>query len=386
MTRLQFTDSMIHDGRIRTTDDGAVVQARVARAGNVQAYLGSEMGVDDKDVVRVYRPEDAVFDKTAIATYARKPITLGHPAGGVSADTWKDLAVGEIDRDVMRDGEFVSVPLLFRDAKAIAMLQSADGPRELSMGYDAQIEFKDGVSPDGEPYDAIMTDFRMNHVAVVAKARGGEELRIGDSAANWGASPIHPLADEKGSQMADDKLQTVVLGDQAAQVAVADAPKIEAFKAAQAKALADAQAAHDKAIADKDVEIEKLQGKLDAANEKVMDEAALDQRVADRAELVGRAKAIVSDVETKGLSDADIRKAVVLAKLGDAAVKDKSDAYIEARFDVLAEDAAKGDPFADSLKDGIQPQGDVSVADKAYAENLVHLQTAYRGDATKQEA
>jgi uncharacterized protein len=385
MTRHQFIDAMVHDGRIRTTDDGAVVQARVARAGNVQAYLGSEMGVMDKAIIRVYRPADAVFDKTAIATYARKPITLGHPAGGVSADTWKDLAVGEIDRDVMRDGEFVSVPLLFRDAKAIAMLQSADGPRELSMGYDARIKFEDGVSPSGEAYDAIMTDFHMNHVAVVAKARGGEELRIGDDAANWGASPIQPTADTKGSLMADTTLQTVVLGDQAAQVAVADAPKIEAFKTAQAKVLADAEAKHAKETADKDAEIAKVQAKLDAAEAKVLSDADLDKRVADRAELVAKAKAIHTDVKPEGLTDAAIRKAVVLAKLGDG-MADKSEAYIDARFDILAEDAAKSDPVADALKSGVQSQDGMSISDKAYADNVAHLQTAYRGDAQKQEA
>lgn len=389
MTRLQFTDRMTHDGRIRTTDDGAVVQARVARAGNVQAYLGSEMGMADKSVVRVYRPEDAVFDKTAIATYARKPITLGHPAGGVSADTWKDLAVGEIDRDVMRDGEFVSVPLLFRDAKAIAMLQSADGPRELSMGYDAAIRMEDGVSPSGEPYDAVMTDFRMNHVAVVAKARGGEELRIGDDAdARWGASPI---IDGKDTIMADAISTRTVLID-GLSVVTTDAgaqalEKLQSTIAAKDKALTDAEAAHATVIADKDKEIAKANAAKDAEQAKVLSDADIDKRVADRADLISTAKSIVADVKTAGLSDAAIRKAVVTAKLGDA-VADKSEAYIDARFDILAEDAAKGDPFADGLKSGVQSDSGLTVSDKAYAKNITHLQTAYLGGggAQKQEA
>lgn len=382
MTRHQFTDALIHDGRIRKTDDGAVVQARVARSGNVQAYLGSEIG-SDKAIVRVYRPENAVFDKKAIATYARKPITLGHPAGGVTAETWKDLAVGEIDRDVMRDGEFVSVPLLFRDAKAIAMLQGTDGPRELSMGYDAQIKFEDGVSPKGEAYDAVMTDFRMNHVAVVSKARGGEELRIGDDAAHWGASPIQPTADTKGSRMTDT-LQTVVIGDQAAQVAVADAPKIEAWKAAHAKALSDAETRHAQEIAAKDAEIAKANAAKDAAEAKVLSDADLDQRVADRAELIGTAKAIAPNVKTAGLSDAAIRKAVVIAKLGDA-MADKSDAYIDARFDILAEDAAaeaKKDPVADAIKTGTTQK--VVDLDTVYAERNKSLSDAWKAPAKKE--
>ena len=383
MTRYQFTDALTHDGRIRTTDDGAVVQARVARAGNVQAYLGAEIGLIDRAIVRVYRPSEAVFKNDAIATYARKPITLGHPAGGVTSDTWKDLAVGEIDRDVMRDGEFVSVPLLFRDAKAIAMLQGTDGPRELSMGYDAQIKMQDGVSPTGEPYDAVMSNFRMNHVAVVSKARGGEELRIGDNAATWGASPIH-LADEKEGTM-PDTLQTVVLGDQAAQVALADAPKIEAFKAAQAKALADAETKHAQEIAAKDAEMAKANAAKDAAEAKVLSDADIDKRVADRAELIGSAKAIVADVKTDGLSDAAIRKAVVVAKLGDA-MADKSEAYIDARFDILAEDAAeaaKADPVVKALKDG-KPAPKIVDLDAVYAERNTSLSDAWKAPAKKE--
>lgn len=380
MTR-QFTDALTYDGRIRATDDGAVVQARVAKAGNVQAYLGAEIGHADRAIVRIYRPADAVFDKSAIATYARKPITIGHPAGGVTADSWKELAVGEIDRDVMRDGEFVSVPLLFRDAKAIAMLQSADGPRELSMGYEAEITMQDGVSPTGDAYDAVMTNFRMNHVAVVPKARGGEELRIGDSAANWGASPLLSTADMKGSQMADT-LQTVVLGDQAAQVAVADAPKIEAFKADMAKKLADAETAHQTAIAAKDAEIAKVQAALDDAKAKVLSDADLDKRVADRADLIGTAKAIVADVKTEGLSDAAIRNAVVVAKLGDA-MADKSEAYIDARFDILAEDVAKADPIKDALKDG-KPAPKVIGLDAVYAERNTALSDAWKAPAKKE--
>jgi hypothetical protein len=386
MTRHNFTDALIHDGRIRTTDDGAVVQARVARSGNVQAYLGAEIGDTELDIVRVYRPSDAVFAKDAIASYARKPITLGHPAGGVSANTWRDLAVGEIDRDVMRDGEFVSVPLLFRDAKAIAMLQSADGPRELSMGYDAQIKFEDGVSPAGEQYDAIMTDFRMNHVAVVSKARGGEELRIGDSAATWGASPLVHVADTKGNNMS---LQTVVLGDQAAQVAIADAPKVETFKTDMAKRLTDMETSHVEilatAIAAKDAEIAKANAAKDAAEAKVLLDADIDQRVADRADLISTAKSVASDVKTAGLSDADIRKAVVIAKLGDS-MAEKPDAYIDARFDILAEDAAeaaKSDPVAKALKDG-KPAPKIVDLDTVYSERNTSLSDAWKAPVKKE--
>lgn len=342
----QFTDRATFDGTLRKTDDGWVAQARVARGGNVQVYRGSEMGFADRQLVRVYRPETEVFDRKAFATYARKPITMGHPSGGVTPETWKDLAVGEIDRDVVRDGEFVSVPLLFRDAKAVDEMQASDGPRELSMGYDANVELKEGISPAGEHYDAVMSDFKMNHVAVVPVARGGSELRIGDGAVKWGASPVHDAA-KKEPQMAD--LRKIMVDGLSVETTDAGAQAIEKLTkkiaddaVVASKALTDGKAAHDKDSATKDAEIADLRAK-------VLTDAALDAKVAARAELVGKAKALVADVDTAGKSDADIRKAVVVAKRG-AAMADKSAAYIDAAFDLLTEDAGD-DPVRNALKD-----------------------------------
>lgn len=375
--RVAFTeiiDATSLTGVKRHKDGYIAGRVKAARTG-VQLYTGAEMGWPEKDVVAVYRPVDEVMRIDALGSFKGKPITDGHPTERVTADNWASLARGTV-MGVQRQGDTVALDITVSDAGLVGKLESG-AARELSAGYMANIDRTSGTAPDGTPYDAIQRDIYVDHLAVVPRGRAGSEFRIGDDAANWGVSPIHP-PEKKGSQMADT-LQTVVLGDQAAQVAVADAPKVEAFKAKMAKDMTDAQTAHDAAIAAKDAEIEKLQGKLDAANEKIMDDAALDQRVADRADLIAKAASIAKDVATKGLSDAAIRKAVVAAKLGDEKVTDKSDAYIEARFDVLAEDAAKGDPVADAIKSGTTDSG-ANVADKAYADNLTYLQSAYRGE------
>lgn len=355
---MKFTDAVSHTGSFKKTDDGYVVQARVARGGNVQEYLGSEMGLPDRPVVRVYRPEDAVFNKDAISSYARKPITIGHPAEDVTQDNWKDLAVGEIDRDVMRDGEFISVPLLFRDAKAVNMIKDG-GARELSMGYSSNILFVDGVSPSGDPYDAIMTDFRMNHVAVVDAARGGKELRIGDGANNWGAMPCSPTSNVKDSDMT---LLTVVLGDKAAKVDPADAPIIEKFKEDAAKALTDAATASTAALAAKDEEIGTLKAEVKKLTDAAMTPEKMTKMVADRVALEGAVKAIAPKVECADVSDADLRKAAVAAVYGDEMVADTSEAEINGMFKALSKDAAskpkQKDTFADGIRDGLQSPND----------------------------
>ncbi|MBN7804899.1 DUF2213 domain-containing protein [Agrobacterium rosae] len=372
---MQFTDRLTLDGAIRRTGDGyGVISARVARAGNVQLYLGSELGMNDKAVVRVYRPENEVFKKDAIASYAGVPVTIDHPKNGVNAATWKDLAVGEVGDDVLRDGEFVRVPMMLRDAKAVKAVE--DGKRELSMGYSAEIKFADGTTPSGEAFDAIMSDFKMNHVAIVDKARGGEELRIGDSA-KWGASPFEdksglaPITMEKDNM--SDTLKTVVLGDKAVQVAIADVAAFEAFKADAAKALNDAKSESSALIAAKDKEIATRDATIDDLKTKVVDGAALDKLVSERSAIVDKAKKVAPTLDCAGKSNVDIRRLAVAAKLGDAAVKDKSDDYIEARFDTLV-DGVSADPFARVVADGVKPNLDATGSEnKAWNDSVSDL-------------
>lgn len=382
---MHFIDKMTFDGGIRRTQDGyAVIEARVARAGNVQIYRGDEMGAPERATVRVYRPEAEVFKRDAIASYAGVPVTMGHPAGKVTADSWKSLAVGEAGEDVLRDGDFVRVPLMLRDKAAIDAVDA--GMRELSMGYDAMLTFEDGVSPSGEEYDAVMSGFRMNHVAIVDRARGGKELRIGDGVDNWGASPV-AIVDKETSVMTDKTTQIVRDG---LPVSVPDtqAPVIQKWLSDADKALADKQTALDAAnetIKSKDTELAKKDADIDDLKAKIVDGAALDKLVADRAALVNTAKAIAKDVKTDGLSDADIRKAVVSAKLGDEAIKDKAQAYIDARFDILAEDASEDeqkDDYRETVRGGVKHTVDAKAkAVEARSGYINHLRDAWKGEA-----
>ncbi|TAV98494.1 DUF2213 domain-containing protein [Rhizobium ruizarguesonis] len=379
---MQFTDKLTLDGAIRRTADGyGVVSAKVARGGNVQLYLGSEVGMNDKATVRVYRPESEVFKKDAIASYAGVPVTINHPKNGVSADTWKDLAVGEVGDDVLRDGEFVRVPMMLRDAKAIKAVE--DGKRELSMGYSAEITFADGVTPAGETFDAIMSDFKMNHVAIVDQARGGAELRIGDGADKWGAAPISTT--DKETVTMTDALRTVVVDGLSVQTtdqgAQAIAKLLKDLESSAAK-IVSSDAAHATAIAAKDEEI----GTLKAENQKLKDAAPkpadLDKLVADRAALVTTIKAIDSKIEVSGVSDSDLRRAAVKAKLGDEMVKDASDAEITGMFKAIAKDVKTADPFATVVRDGLK-QADPSNSNAAHASMVNDMSTAWMGNQNK---
>ena len=382
---MKFTDAAELAGTRKTQDGYLVAEAFVARTG-IQVYAAHEMGLTGDGVVRVYRPEDEVKAPASVRTYTHAPITMGHPSEAVTKDNWADLAKGEVSTEAEWVDGKLRLPLIVKDAGAIAAIEA--GTRELSAGYTSVIDHTPGTTDEGEEYDAIQRDIRINHLAIVPRGRAGI-ARIGDNAdtgkdrATWGASPI--LQAKKEVRQMADTMQTVVLGDQAVQVSAADTAKIEAFKASQAKALSDAETAHKAALAAKDAELATKDAEIEKMKAAALSGADLDKRVADRAKLIGDAAKIAKDVKVDGLSDAEIRKAVVTAKLGDAAITDKSDAYIEARFDVLAEDAGK-DPVADAIKSAAPVTTQTADADKAYAENLAYLSDAHRTAHIQKEA
>lgn len=187
---LSLYDAAPISTRRKTADGYLVAEARAARTG-IQIYSGAEVGRPDLGVVRVMRPENEVFDRASIATYGTAPITVGHPPGGVTADTWKRFAVGHVGEGVVRDGEYVALPLILKDADAIRQLET--GTRELSVGYNCSLSWTPG-NANGETWDAVQQGIRVNHVALVPKGRAGAECRIADA-----ASPLteraHTMAD-----------------------------------------------------------------------------------------------------------------------------------------------------------------------------------------------
>ncbi len=382
MTEHRFTDTVTLTGARKTNDGYLVAEVRCARTG-CQTYRGSELGVVDEATITVFRPESAVFNKDSMATFAGKPVTIGHPSERVTADNWKDHAVGDIGEDIARDGEFIRVPIKLMDAAAIQAVE--DGTREISMGYTTPVNMEDGVAPDGTTYQAIQTGpIKINHLAIVDKARGGENLRIGDDANPWGLAPSTPRAVTKEDTMSD-ALKTVVLGDKAVQVSAADTITIEAFKTGQEKALTDAADAHKAQIDAKDAEIAKKDAEIQKLTDAQISDEEIDKRVTDRAVLVDKARLIVKDFKPEGLTDSDIRKKVVVAKLGDDAIADRSQAYIDARFDVLVEDADKvgDDPLKLALGDAKKTQDDLG---KVYSDRRTSLADAWKGEPQKEEA
>lgn len=335
-------DGLIMDRTWETKDGFLGFSARFARTG-IQHYFGRQIDPEGihKDAAGgrrfhqdalypVQRDAAEVFAPRAMGSFIAKPITNDHPSDGVNVDNWNDLAKGAIG-EVLRDGEYARMSGLITDKATIADFRA--GKRELSGGYQTKLVVADGTNDKGEAYVARQTAIDGNHVALVDKGRAGPECAITDSIALCDANPaaISGFHQEKTvKKITLDGLQ-VDLSD--ADAVAAAISKLQDKAAKAETALADALKAHDKAMGEKDAKIADLESK-------VVDEATIDARATQKAEVTAKAKAVLGDTapDFAGKSVADIRRVTVAAKFGDAAVKDKSDDYVEARFDALTGD------------------------------------------------
>lgn len=373
----QFLDKVALSG-VKTTQEGYLIADAFAVRTGIQRYAGYEVGRPDMVFVDVYRPEDEVFALDSLQSFSHVPVTNNHPSVPVTSDNWKDLAVGEASSEVLRDGERLRIPLILKDKSAVDAVR--DGKRELSAGYSCDLVWEDGVTPQGQTYQAVQRDIRANHIAIVKNGRAGHEFRIGDSEpTSWGAVPIN----DKESPMSN-LLRTILVDGISIQVTDQGAEAITKLQgqlrdsAAQIETLRTDHAAQ---ITAKDTEIGALKVKLADAEKKVPSGATLDALVASRSALIADAKKIAKDIKVEGLSDAEIRKAAVVAKYGEDVVKDASDDMIAGMFKAATTDSASPgatDPVHQALR-----TADVRtpLADNGQAAYEKRLTDAWKGTA-----
>lgn len=157
--------------------------AHVARAG-IYEYRN-----DDGSTRYELRPHDEVMHPESLASYDAAPVTLGHPKkpdgspGEVTADNVRLYEVGTVAGGAREDDDHVAATVVVKDAKAIK--RAKGGTQELSPGYRMDLEETAGAdaryaypgNPTGR-YDAIQRNIRVNHVALVERARGGSTTRL----------------------------------------------------------------------------------------------------------------------------------------------------------------------------------------------------------------
>lgn len=318
-------------GTVTKNRDGMLSARVLAARTGIYQYHATELGLTDDRLVNVYRSVDEVMKRESLGTFKAKAIVDGHPAERVTADNDKELRRGTV-MGVARDGEAVALDVAITDAALVKKIENNEA-RELSAGYLANIEWVDGVAPDGTPYEAIQTNIYVDHLAVVTEGRAGSEYRIGDSAESWGFRPSHRA--KKEANVSDNALTSVVVADQAFQVNDQGAAAI--------KILMDAHKGELKDLNDKvsglEADIETKDGEIKALEKSVGDaklsDADLSRLVAARSSLISDAKKMgMDEKDMENMSAEEIKKAASEKAMGDKATG-MSDAELVGAFPAL---------------------------------------------------
>lgn len=305
------------------------VTGKAARTG-VYQYLASELGLTDRTpnaVVNVYRPHDEVFNADSLASYSDVDVTNEHPSEMVTSKTYKNVAVGHVVKATQSPEGFVDVEMVIKDATAIADIEA--GKSQLSPGYTAVYVEEKGASPEGESYEFKQTGIDVNHVAIVKRGRGGAQVRIDD---NQGVIPMIKVMLDSG--------QSLEVADEAGAKLVTDTLK------AMVQQITDAQSAQQTAEAQRDA----VKEQLDTALIESSDEA-IAKRVEEVATVGAQARKIVGDTFTCDSVDTlTIQRAALKAKRPTVDWAEKSEAYVQAAFDMAFSDI-EAEPPAKPVSD-----------------------------------
>lgn len=321
MKHLHIADTFDFAPSSRTyTDNGFLrVSGKAARTG-VYQYLASELELNDRapnDIVNVYRPAEEVFDSNSLQSYSNVDVTNDHPNALVNSDTYKSTSVGHVI-SASQDGDFVNVDMIIKDAQAIKDVES--GKAQLSPGYTAVYVAEKGNAPCGTAYDFKQTGLDINHVAIVKRGRGGDQVRIND---NHGVKTMNKVTLDAG--------RSIEIEDAAVAALVTDSiARLE-------KQVTDAKAATDAATAERDTIAEKL-----TAAELATSDEAIAKRVADVASVQAQARKVAGNEFTcDSVDSATIQREALKVVRDSIDWSEKAEAYVQAAFDMAVDDAEK---------------------------------------------
>lgn len=169
-TKVRRLDCIRLDTNDRTyfTEEGYLVDHPILTSCGIFEYANP-----DGSIRRELRLPEHVFAEKSLKTYKGKPVIITHEAGVVSKDNVDREQIGTILTEGYQDGENVRAEIIIHNTDAMKDC----GLKELSLGYNLDLIEKPGTW-NGEPYDAIQTNIVINHLALVASARAGEQARL----------------------------------------------------------------------------------------------------------------------------------------------------------------------------------------------------------------
>ena len=356
--------------------------ATIARTG-VQQYTAA-----DGSIRREYRPETEVASPVSLASFAGKAITLEHPSVLLDSSNTKDYQIGFTSTEVVYDNGFVRAVMTITDKDAIERIMRGDA-KEVSAGYRVNYEAIPGVTDSGENYDGIQKDISGNHIAVVRRGRAGPQVKLHldrlDAADPSLFTPIEEPSmtakvnfDGAEFEVTESVALAITKERDDAKMSYEDMKKKYDGMMAEASKMKEEMDAMQKEMKGK---IDAAEGRADALVEEVdslkaeLSEAQkmnVDSLVEERIALIDKARpSLDSAFDFTGKTAREIMEASIKVARTDADLSDRSDDYVTAMFDTLAESTTRGDSAAtEELRKAVASLVSPMSAPSSYMEKL----------------
>lgn len=329
----------------------------------------------DGKPIRRLRPDNEVFDPASFSTLALQPVTDLHPDEEVTADNIRTHHRGVVGETIKKQNGFVSGYAVIQDKQLIDEIMAkheAGESSEVSCGYLTDIIRESGVHPIYGEYDEIQTKIRYNHVAVVDRGRMGPEAKL--------------LLDKKQKHEEETNMSLIKI--------LVDAVKTKSFsmdsigvevpvenKGAVETVISKLKDAAT-VIVTLETDAQKAQAQMDQDKEKIV---KLEKDVAELSDpasgkfsaLVEAAKTMASVADFLGVPTKDesgapksrtaLRNAIIAATCNDSNfdATGKDEVYLNARFDIVAEDWKSEKLQRKKEEDGIKKLAEDAATQKA---------------------
>lgn len=291
---------------IQTEEGFLKARVRLSRPGVYPYFL------PDGSIRKEAKLPDELFKKSVLDSLNGAPFTNEHPSiqegGFVTSENYIQLMKGTISNPAVNDG-FLEGELTVYDSKLIEEIKSRK-KTEVSIGFKSVIDKTPGEL-NGERFDAVQRNIRVNHVALVKQGNAGPEVRIQlDSTTKFAVMKLERSESmpDPIEQKPDVRQDTVIVEEEPgwmksffeklARMLGGSKEPVKQEPAIEPKADESAKLLQYEAM------IAGLQKKLEEVEKSNV--ATLDRKITERTKLVEAARAIVPDLKHDGKSEANL--------------------------------------------------------------------------------
>lgn len=320
----------------RETPEGYLDAAvQPTRTGVFNYFYGGQM-------VRELRRPEQVFKQDSLETLQNKSVTNDHPRDAFGAPIFlnagnvRQYEVGSVygTHAVADDGVHTAARVIIKDAETIKAVKS--GKVQVSCGYTCDYLDEPGEY-QGLKYDREQVNIRdYNHLAIVSKGRAGSGAVI-----KFDGQEIDETEDY--NNLSEDYQPMVKVKFDGAEIEISESA-VETIVNAEAKRKADAEQLQATVT-----ERDELKGKFDALQQELKSYQDKEASAAKQA-LAALAAPYLPEQKLDGMTEREIKAAVINAKYDTLDLGQKTDGEISGMFEIVIAQPAKVDATPNAKK------------------------------------